>query len=142
MALVGKLISRYRFDGGGQGGDPIFNVGVSNVPGPQQPLYMMGCELKHFSVVAPITDGLGITFGVCSYNGNLEIFPTSCRDIMPDPEFMGECLLRAMREINEAISKLPTKTLKKRKKTAAKPVGSKKPAIRRRSAESSTSASS
>jgi diacylglycerol O-acyltransferase / wax synthase len=37
---------------------------VSNIPGPQQPLYLMGCEAKRAFPVVPLTDGHGISIGM------------------------------------------------------------------------------
>jgi hypothetical protein len=45
---------------------PLFNVGVSNVPGPQAPLYMNGARAERIFGVAPIFDGTALVFGVVS----------------------------------------------------------------------------
>jgi hypothetical protein len=122
LAFAGKLLAMTRLDAGSVT-HPLFNVGITNVPGPQVPLYLEGAMLRHFSVVAPIRDGMGLTFGVASYNGSLSIFPTACREIVPDPEFLAECLDRSYEEIS-ALTRKTTGTKARpgrtRKKTVKK----------------------
>jgi diacylglycerol O-acyltransferase / wax synthase len=68
------------------------NVGVSNVPGPQVPLYMNGARAQRFFGVAPIFHGSALIFGVFSYWGRIEVTFVSCRSTVPDPAFLAECL--------------------------------------------------
>jgi WS/DGAT/MGAT family acyltransferase len=103
LAFAGKLLAKARLDGGGFG-RPLFNVGISNVPGPREPLYLMGARLRHFSIVVPLVDGMGLGFGVISYAGELSIFPTACRDIVPDPDFLLECLDESFAEMRALVS--------------------------------------
>jgi len=42
----------------------LSNLTVSNIPGPQQPLYLMGCEAKRAYPVVPLTDGHGMSVGM------------------------------------------------------------------------------
>jgi len=63
---------------------PPFNLIISNVPGPNQPLYSAGAELKHFYPVSAIADGQGLNMTVQSYNGNLDFGFISCRQLVPD----------------------------------------------------------
>lgn len=102
LAFAGKLISMMRIDTG-ELGNPVFNVAISNVPGPRAPLYFGGAELRHFSVVAPVMDGMGLAFGVASYNGSLSIFPTACREMLPDPEVLAACLDQSYAECNALV---------------------------------------
>jgi diacylglycerol O-acyltransferase len=69
---------------------PLFNVGVSNVPGPQEPLYMNGARAERIFGVAPIFDGTALVFGVFSYRGAIEVTFVSCRRVVPDPSFLAE----------------------------------------------------
>jgi hypothetical protein len=80
----------------------MFNVIISNVPGPTEPLYMMGAKLVYWSGVMPISEGSGgLFFAVSSYCGKLFISPTSSPVIVPDPEFLAECLRAS---ISESVS--------------------------------------
>ncbi len=96
--------------------DLPYNVVISNVPGPQFPLYGMGAELVANYPVSTITDGSGLNFTVQSYNGNLDFGIIGCRDLVPDiSDFVGL--------INDAIDELvkkSTTTKKSTKKKAAK----------------------
>jgi hypothetical protein len=47
------------------------NMFVTNVPGPQFPLYLLGAELLDIYVQAPLIDNLGLVVGVISYNGGV-----------------------------------------------------------------------
>lgn len=63
---------------------PPFNLIISNVPGPNVPLYSAGAELQHFYPVSAIADGQGLNMTVQSYNGNLDFGFISCRELVPD----------------------------------------------------------
>ncbi len=116
LAFAGRLVSVIRMDAGGIG-QPLFNTICTNVPGPQKPLYLLGAELKHFAGIGPVTDGLGLMFIIASYNGSLSIFPTACRSIVPDPEFLAECLRDSVSEMQKAIATARSRTTR-RKATA------------------------
>jgi diacylglycerol O-acyltransferase / wax synthase len=78
---------------------PMANVGVSNVPGPQVPLYMNGARAVRFFGVAPIFHGSALVFGVFSYCGRIEVTFVSCRRVVPDPAFLAECVQGAHDEL-------------------------------------------
>jgi diacylglycerol O-acyltransferase / wax synthase len=65
-------------------GRPTWNLVISNVPGPQFPLYMAGAELKANYPVSVITDGMGLNITVMSYNGHMDYGLVADRDQMPD----------------------------------------------------------
>jgi WS/DGAT/MGAT family acyltransferase len=63
----------------------IFNLFVSNVPGPQLPLYIAGAKVEGIypvSAVTDITGGLNIT--LFSYDGSLDFGLIACREMVPD----------------------------------------------------------
>ena len=76
----------------GDGTAPPFNCSITNVPGPQVPLYMMGCETITTVGYGPIVHNMGLIIPVMSYYGELTISFTSCRNMIPDPDFFMECL--------------------------------------------------
>jgi diacylglycerol O-acyltransferase / wax synthase len=82
---------------------PMANVGVSNVPGPQLPLYMNGARAERFLGVPPVFHGSALNFGVFSYCGRIEITFVSCRRIVPDPTFLADCLDGAYSELIGAL---------------------------------------
>jgi diacylglycerol O-acyltransferase len=65
-------------------GRPAWNLVVSNVPGPQSPLYMAGAKLVANYPVSVITDGMGLNITVMSYNGRMDFGIVADRDQMPD----------------------------------------------------------
>lgn len=71
---------------------PTYNTTITNVPGPQVPLYSMGARLVTTIGYGPLTDGIGLMFPVGSYCGEFTVSFTACREMVPDPEFMEECL--------------------------------------------------
>ena len=71
---------------------PMANVGVSNVPGPQVPLYMNGARAERFFGVAPIFHGSALVFAVFSYCGRIDVTFVSCRRVVPDPALLAECV--------------------------------------------------
>jgi diacylglycerol O-acyltransferase / wax synthase len=81
---------------------PVFNVGVSNVPGPQVPLYLNGARAERFFGVAPIFHGTALVFGVFSYQGAIEVTFVSCRRLLSDPEFLTECLRASYEELGSS----------------------------------------
>jgi diacylglycerol O-acyltransferase len=65
-------------------GRPAWNLVVSNVPGPQFPLYLAGARLVSNYPVSVITDGMGLNITVMSYNGKMDFGIVADRDQMPD----------------------------------------------------------
>jgi diacylglycerol O-acyltransferase / wax synthase len=65
-------------------GRPAWNLVVSNVPGPQFPLYLAGAKLIANYPVSVITDGMGLNITVMSYNGRMDYGIVADRDQMPD----------------------------------------------------------
>src|SRR4051812_19008115 len=65
-------------------GRPTWNLVISNVPGPQFPLYMAGAKLVANYPVSVITDGMGLNITVMSYMGHMDFGIIADRDQMPD----------------------------------------------------------
>lgn len=121
---------------------PVFNCVVTNVPGPQVPLFSMGSKMVRNMGFGPIVDGLGLFMPILSYDGMLSISATSCREMMPDPAFFADCIQDTFDELyasttsidltdpNDVASKAALKKVGKRavakKKAAPKKAASKK----------------
>lgn len=60
------------------------NLVISNVPGPNFPLYYAGSLLKHLYPVSAIVDGIGLNVTLQSYMGSLDFGLVSCRELVPD----------------------------------------------------------
>lgn len=65
---------------------PMVNCTITNVPGPQIPLYSAGARMVDMYGIGPVVDGLGLFLPILSYCGAVTIGVTSCREMMPDPE--------------------------------------------------------
>jgi hypothetical protein len=98
-ALAARLYTEY---GLSEQMNVPFNCVVTNVPGPQFPLYSAGARLVTQFGLGPIFDGMGLIFPVVSYCGWITISLTSCREMMPDPAFFGRCLEESYAALKEA----------------------------------------
>jgi hypothetical protein len=78
---------------------PPFNLVISNVPGPNFPLYSGGAELQHFYPVSICTDGQGLNITVQSYNGRLDFGVICDRDLVPDVWTMADHLHESLDEL-------------------------------------------
>jgi WS/DGAT/MGAT family acyltransferase len=63
---------------------PVWNLVISNVPGPQVPLYMAGARLQANFPISVITDGMGLNITVMSYCGRLDFGIVADREQMRD----------------------------------------------------------
>lgn len=82
---------------------PIFNVVITNVPGPQIPLYVGGAELLAHYGTAPIFDGVGLIMPVFSYNGTVSISAASCPEILDDARELTRRLESSLDELESAL---------------------------------------
>ncbi|MGB8405536.1 MAG: wax ester/triacylglycerol synthase family O-acyltransferase [Mycobacterium sp.] len=63
---------------------PVHNLVISNVPGPQEPLYFLGAEVKAMYPLGPLFHGSGLNITVMSLNGGLDVGLISCPELIPD----------------------------------------------------------
>jgi len=78
------------------------NLFISNVPGPQIPLYMNGARQVATYGMAPLVEGMGLFIATPSYNGQITFDVTSTRDALPDIRFLITCIEKAMAELKRA----------------------------------------
>jgi len=110
---------------------PLANCTVTNVPGPALPLYLNGARMTYFSAIMPITDGMGLVFSVTSHDGRIVISPTSCRELMPDPEFFALCIREEFQEFLAIARRRRQRAKRVPGKKTAKPESSQKRARRK-----------
>jgi len=96
LAGVARLVA------GGRFASKLCNLFISNVPGPQQTLYMNGARMIHTYGMAPLADGMGLFIATPSYNGEMSFNIISDREMLPDIEFFRECLENAHAELHAA----------------------------------------
>ncbi|MGI8511092.1 MAG: WS/DGAT/MGAT family O-acyltransferase [Solirubrobacteraceae bacterium] len=80
-------------------GRPTWNLVISNVPGPQFPLYCAGARLQANYPISVITDGMGLNITVMSYCGSLDFGLVADRDQMPDVADLMQWLSDALDEL-------------------------------------------
>ncbi|MFK8011923.1 MAG: wax ester/triacylglycerol synthase family O-acyltransferase, partial [Marinicellaceae bacterium] len=83
---------------------PLFNLVITNVPGPQVPLYMNGRLMLANMGVAPIFDGIGLIIPVLSYNGVLSFSPTTAQNIMPDVDKFTKYLRESANTLEQCLN--------------------------------------
>jgi WS/DGAT/MGAT family acyltransferase len=100
---------------------PIFNVIISNVPGPQFPLYSAGALMLGNYPLSAIADGVGLNITVMSYNGKLDFGLLADREMVPDIWRMLEHLEESLEELKEVagIGAASTNGAPTEKKTTA-----------------------
>lgn len=105
---------------------PIFNVTITNVPGPSFPLYINGHKLHSVMGMAPIIDGMGLIITVFSYDGKVTMSATSDTNSMPDVDVFVRYLRESANDLEAAVKKHGTrkkkKSVKKKKKSIIAPV--------------------
>ncbi|MCY1406525.1 putative diacylglycerol O-acyltransferase [compost metagenome] len=130
LGLAGRLATATGM--GGKGPVVLHNCMVTNVPGPNVPLYMLGAKLVHWGGVGPLVDGLSLIFNPTSYCGKLFISMTSAPNVLPDPEFLCECLNASFEEMKQLADGEVEKVAAKQKVEAKPAKAAKKAAPARK----------
>lgn len=87
------------------GAKPVHNLVVSNVPGPQVPLYFLGAEVKAMYPLGPIFHGSGLNITVMSLTGKLDVGIISCPELLPDLWDMADDFAVALDELLDATKR-------------------------------------
>lgn len=82
----------------------VFNVVVTNVPGPQEPRYLAGARLLEAYPVSPLAKGQALSIGITSYDGRVYFGLYGDRDAMTDLDVLANCLEEALQELVEAAA--------------------------------------
>jgi WS/DGAT/MGAT family acyltransferase len=72
---------------------------ISNVPGPQIPLYMAGAKVHMMMGMGPIANAMGLFHAVLSGAGKITITFCCCKKMLPDPEYYQQCLQHSFDEL-------------------------------------------
>jgi WS/DGAT/MGAT family acyltransferase len=95
----------------------LFNLLVTNVPGPQFPLYVLGRELEDTYPIAFLPENQALAVAVMSYNGRMDFGLLGDYDALEDIEFLGDALREALAELLDAAG--GNKPRRGRKRAAA-----------------------
>jgi WS/DGAT/MGAT family acyltransferase len=79
----------------------LFNLVVTNVPGPQHPLYAGGARMLASYPVMPLAKGQAVSIGLTSYDGGAYYGVNGDRDAMPDVDVLAGCLVDSLAELGE-----------------------------------------
>jgi diacylglycerol O-acyltransferase / wax synthase len=80
-------------------GPTVANTGVSNVPGPAEPIYFTGARLLRVTGLGPLIAGMNLFHVIASYNGTVSMGVTADRDALPDPAHYADCMQAAFDEL-------------------------------------------
>jgi len=86
---------------------------ISNVPGPNFPLYSCGARLVRYHGLGLLTPGVGLFHLIFSYCGTMSITMLADREILPDPNLYKQCLEDSYQEVKMAAEKLAAEHLAK-----------------------------
>lgn len=80
----------------------LYNLVITNVPGPQHALYAAGATLLSTYPVMPLSHGQGLAVGLTSYDGGVYYGLLADRDSIPDADVLGQCLADSLTELLES----------------------------------------
>ncbi|MDQ6834723.1 MAG: wax ester/triacylglycerol synthase family O-acyltransferase [Actinomycetota bacterium] len=86
----------------------LFNLVVTNVPGPQFPLYMLGQQLEAMYPMVPLAENQALGIAIMSYNGELNFGLNADFDALPDLEALADELRAAIEELVAAAGQSPS----------------------------------
>ncbi|MGI9529884.1 MAG: WS/DGAT/MGAT family O-acyltransferase [Acidimicrobiia bacterium] len=79
-----------------------FNMTVTNVPGPQFPMYMAGSQMLATYPLVPLWQSHGVGLAMFSLNGNVDVGINMDRTIIEDPAVFGQCMTWSFKEMKDA----------------------------------------
>jgi WS/DGAT/MGAT family acyltransferase len=97
-----------------------FNVVVTNVPGPQVPLYLLGRRLRALYPVLPLADRQALGIAVTSYDGMLGFGLLGDYDAIPDLEFLADALRESIDALAAGAS-IPRRAARGRRRAGGRP---------------------
>ncbi len=86
---------------------PIANLVISNVPGPDFPLYLAGAELKAGFPLGPVMDGMGLNITIMSYRGVLYWGIIACPECIPKMWTLTAAIPAALDELLDTAGLAP-----------------------------------
>ena len=84
------------------GSPRLFNLTVSNVPGPPVTLYIAGARVAEVFPVIPLADGHALAFGALSYGGSMQFAAHADPVALPEADRLPELLTAALVDLLEA----------------------------------------
>jgi len=85
----------------------LFNLLVTNIPGPQFPLYVLGRRLEDLFPIAFLPKNHGLAVAIMSYDGGIDYGLLADYDALPDIDVIADGIDAALRELLEAAAPKP-----------------------------------
>ena len=103
----------------------LFNLIVTNVPGPQFPLYLLGRELQEIVPLAFLPEDHALAVAIMSYNGMIDFGLLGDYDAMPDLDFFADAVRESLNELLDAAAgfSTPARTSRPRSSDPASTAG-------------------
>jgi diacylglycerol O-acyltransferase len=99
---------------------PMFNITISNVPGPDQPLYFRGAELLATYPASIVTHGQALNITCQSYAGSMNFGFTGCHASLPSMQRLAVYAEDALAELEAAVMRPPAPARKSPRKAPRK----------------------
>ena len=84
---------------------PMFNVTISNVPGPMQTLFFNGAKLEQMYPISLLSHGQALNITVVSYAGQFNVGFTGCRDTLPHMQRLATYMAEELEALEAAVGK-------------------------------------
>lgn len=84
---------------------PMYNLAISNVPGPPEAMYLNGAPLQEIYPVSLLFSGQALNITLVSYAGKLNLGFTGCRDSLPHMQRIAVYTGEALQELEKAVLK-------------------------------------
>lgn len=97
----------------------LFNLIVTNVPGPQMPLYVLGRELLDIFPVAFLPENHALAIAIMSYNGKVDFGLLGDYDAMEDVALVAEGIEAEIKQLLDAAARAEGKEPKRKRAKAA-----------------------
>lgn len=109
MAQAARLQARQRY----------FNLVVTNVPGPQFPLYVLGRQMRSIYPLVPLAQNLALGIAIISYNGRIAFGLNADFDALQDVELLATQLGEALDELAVAAGLPPRRPARARRRAGS-----------------------
>ena len=96
---------------------PHVHLVITNVPGPQFPMYLAGAEMIETYPVPPLLPGLSVSIGVTSYDGSVYYGITGDRDAVSDLDVLAQCIAESLDELVDTTSASRVRAPRGRRRT-------------------------
>ena len=77
----------------------MFRLVITNVPGPQLPLYAAGARMTEMFPILPLDEGQAVSIALTSYDGGMYYGINGDRDAMPDVALLAELIEESLAEL-------------------------------------------